>query len=322
MDVRMFTVGPVAENTYIFRRDGSDRALIVDPGDEADKLLGAIDALGREARRHPAHAHALRPRGRRGAGGEGHRRRGLGAEDRGRRARRHHELRAVARLRPVRVLRRRAHARGRRAARARRLRDRRAVHARPQPRPRDLLDPGRAGDLLRATCSSSSRSAAPTCPGGDYGTLLESIRTLVDTLPEETAVYPGHMGTTTLGAERATNPFLAELAAAVTEAPGAAGHARRAARGRAPPARARPRSRTRCSAAPGYEPFETPVVRGHRGVRARGGGVHRHRPEGDVHLRGQGRPLAHAAPRGHGRRSAAPTSSTACTSCPQPVKVW
>ena len=49
-------------------------------------------------------------------------------------------------------------------------------------------------------------------PGGDYGTLLESIRTLVDTLPVETAVYPGHMGTTTLGAERATNPFLAELA--------------------------------------------------------------------------------------------------------------
>src|SRR3954469_13391852 len=46
MDVRMFTVGPVAENSYIFRRDGSDRALIVDPGEEAPKLLGAIDALG------------------------------------------------------------------------------------------------------------------------------------------------------------------------------------------------------------------------------------------------------------------------------------
>jgi hydroxyacylglutathione hydrolase len=46
MDVRAFTVGPVAENSYIFRRDGSDRALIVDPGDEADKLLAAIDALG------------------------------------------------------------------------------------------------------------------------------------------------------------------------------------------------------------------------------------------------------------------------------------
>ncbi len=49
-------------------------------------------------------------------------------------------------------------------------------------------------------------------PGGDWGTLLESIRLLVDRLPPETAVYPGHMGTTTLGAERASNPFLAELA--------------------------------------------------------------------------------------------------------------
>jgi len=46
MDVRMFTVGPVQENTYIFRRDGSDRALIVDPGEEAPKLLGALDELG------------------------------------------------------------------------------------------------------------------------------------------------------------------------------------------------------------------------------------------------------------------------------------
>src|SRR6478736_9083626 len=46
MDVRMFTVGPVAENSYLFRLDGSDRALLVDPGDEADTLLGAIDSLG------------------------------------------------------------------------------------------------------------------------------------------------------------------------------------------------------------------------------------------------------------------------------------
>ena len=49
-------------------------------------------------------------------------------------------------------------------------------------------------------------------PGGDWGTLLESIRTLVDSFPPETTVYPGHMGITTLGAERASNPFLAELA--------------------------------------------------------------------------------------------------------------
>ncbi len=49
-------------------------------------------------------------------------------------------------------------------------------------------------------------------PGGDWPTLLESIRALVDTLPAETVVYPGHMGITNLGAERASNPFLAELA--------------------------------------------------------------------------------------------------------------
>ena len=48
MDVRSFTVGPVAENSYVFRRDGSDRALIVDPGEEADRLLAAIDELGVE----------------------------------------------------------------------------------------------------------------------------------------------------------------------------------------------------------------------------------------------------------------------------------
>jgi glyoxylase-like metal-dependent hydrolase (beta-lactamase superfamily II) len=49
-------------------------------------------------------------------------------------------------------------------------------------------------------------------PGGDWPTLLESIRGLVEALPGETTVFPGHMGVTTLGAEREHNPFLAELA--------------------------------------------------------------------------------------------------------------
>jgi len=48
-------------------------------------------------------------------------------------------------------------------------------------------------------------------PGGDGPTLIMSIRKLLDSHPDETTVYPGHMGMTTLGAERATNPFLAEL---------------------------------------------------------------------------------------------------------------
>jgi glyoxylase-like metal-dependent hydrolase (beta-lactamase superfamily II) len=50
-------------------------------------------------------------------------------------------------------------------------------------------------------------------PGSDWGTLLASIRMLVDTLPAETVVYPGHGSTTTLGAELARNPFLADLRA-------------------------------------------------------------------------------------------------------------
>jgi glyoxylase-like metal-dependent hydrolase (beta-lactamase superfamily II) len=50
-------------------------------------------------------------------------------------------------------------------------------------------------------------------PGGDWATLLSSIESLVDSFPAETTVYPGHMGITTLGRERATNPFLRELAA-------------------------------------------------------------------------------------------------------------
>ena len=48
-------------------------------------------------------------------------------------------------------------------------------------------------------------------PGGDWDTLLESIRLLVTSFPEHTRVLPGHMGVTTLGDEMATNPFLTEI---------------------------------------------------------------------------------------------------------------
>jgi hydroxyacylglutathione hydrolase len=48
-------------------------------------------------------------------------------------------------------------------------------------------------------------------PGGDWPTLLRSIESLIEEFPAETVVYPGHMGTTTLGREQATNPFLNEL---------------------------------------------------------------------------------------------------------------
>jgi hydroxyacylglutathione hydrolase len=50
-------------------------------------------------------------------------------------------------------------------------------------------------------------------PGADWDTLVASIRSLLDTLPPDTVVYPGHGPTTTLGDELARNPFLAELRA-------------------------------------------------------------------------------------------------------------
>jgi hydroxyacylglutathione hydrolase len=211
MDVRMFTVGPVAENTYIVRRDDSDRALIVDPGDEADKLLGAIDALGVTldgivlTHTHFDHVGAVAPVAK-----------ATGAEvwvpeveafvlaDINRFVpwpgigpfesyEAEHTLKGGERLElagfEIDVLSTPGHSPGHVTFS---IPDEAAVFS---------------GDVL------FQQSIGRTdLPGGDHATLLESIRMLVDTLPAETTVYPGHMGITSLGAERARNPFLAELA--------------------------------------------------------------------------------------------------------------
>ena len=214
MDVRMFTVGPVAENSYVLRREGSDRGLIVDPGDEADKLLGAIDGLGLTlegillTHTHFDHVGAVAPV----------------AEATGAEVwvpeteafvladinsfvpwpgfgpfesyEAEHTLKGGERLElagfTIDVVFTPGHSPGHVTFS---LPDERAVFS------GDVLFRGSVGrtDL----------------PGGDWDTLLESIRTLVDTLPEETTVYPGHMEVTSLGAERRTNPFLEELAARV-----------------------------------------------------------------------------------------------------------
>jgi glyoxylase-like metal-dependent hydrolase (beta-lactamase superfamily II) len=50
-------------------------------------------------------------------------------------------------------------------------------------------------------------------PGGDWDTLVESLRMLTERYPPETVVYSGHGPQTTLGAELARNPFLTELRA-------------------------------------------------------------------------------------------------------------
>lgn len=46
-------------------------------------------------------------------------------------------------------------------------------------------------------------------PGGNYAQLIESIKTKLLTLPDETVVYCGHGPSTTIGEERRSNPFLA-----------------------------------------------------------------------------------------------------------------
>jgi hydroxyacylglutathione hydrolase len=207
----MFTVGPVAENSFLFRRDGSDRALIVDPGDEADKLLAAIDGLGVTlegillTHTHFDHVGAVAPVAR-----------ATGAEvwvpklesfvladinsyvpwpDFGpfESYEAEHVLEGGERLElagfEIDVLFTPGHSPGHVTFS---IPDEAAIFS------GDVLFEGSVGrtDL----------------PGGDWGTLLESIRLLVDSLPPDTAVYPGHMGTTSLGAERTSNPFLAELA--------------------------------------------------------------------------------------------------------------
>jgi glyoxylase-like metal-dependent hydrolase (beta-lactamase superfamily II) len=49
--------------------------------------------------------------------------------------------------------------------------------------------------------------------GGDWETLLASVRSLLDRLPADTVLHPGHGPATTLGRELQSNPFLAELRA-------------------------------------------------------------------------------------------------------------
>ena len=48
-------------------------------------------------------------------------------------------------------------------------------------------------------------------PGGDYPAMLDTLSRVCLTLPDDTLVLPGHGPRTTIGAERATNPFLAGL---------------------------------------------------------------------------------------------------------------
>ena len=48
-------------------------------------------------------------------------------------------------------------------------------------------------------------------PGGNHADMLRSLRTKVQPLPDSVVVLPGHGPSSTIGAERRTNPFLEGL---------------------------------------------------------------------------------------------------------------
>lgn len=69
------------------------------------------------------------------------------------------------------------------------------------------------GALLSGDVLFAGSVGRTDLPGADWGTLLASIRSLVERYPPETEVHPGHGPPTTLGSELSSNPFLGELRA-------------------------------------------------------------------------------------------------------------
>lgn len=68
-----------------------------------------------------------------------------------------------------------------------------------------------AGELFVGDLLFAGSVGRVDVPGGNWETLLDSIRSLFDRFPPETIVYPGHGPATTLGRELQSNPFLGEL---------------------------------------------------------------------------------------------------------------
>jgi len=212
LDVRAFTVGPVQENSYIVRA-GPDamRAVIVDPGDEPGRLLQAIDALGVQIEAilithcHFDHIGAVAPVAK-ATGAPVYCpeiERSLLADvtrwtppgfgpfesyepEHTVRGGEHLSLAGLE----FDVIFTPGHSPGH------------VTYAVRSPAHPALL----SGDVL-----FQGSVGRVDLPGGDWPTLERSIGSLLAAYPPETVVYPGHMGVTTLGRERDSNPFLSEL---------------------------------------------------------------------------------------------------------------
>jgi hydroxyacylglutathione hydrolase len=211
LDVEMLTVGAIGENCFLFRRQGDDRLLVVDPGEEPERILVAIEATGAKVEAilvthcHFDHIGAVAPIAK-ATGAPVYCPEievpvladimsyvpwpGFGPYEsyeadeivRG------GETLELAGL-ELDVVFTPGHSPGHVTY---------AVRGEPAVFSGDVLFQGSVGRV--------------DLPGGDGPTLLASIGKLLDAYPDETVVHPGHMGLTTLGAERATNPFLGSLA--------------------------------------------------------------------------------------------------------------
>jgi len=211
LDVEMHTVGMVQENCFVVRAQGSDRAVIIDPGEEAPRLLQAIEQSGVTldaillTHTHFDHVGAVAPVAR-----------ATGAP-------------VYCPLLEVPV-----------------LQDVMAFVPWPGFGPYESWDPEHTvagGETLElaglrfdvvftpghspghVTYSVRGENALFSgdvlfegsvgridLPGGDGPTLMRSIAGLLERFDDATVVHPGHMGITTLGRERATNPFLTQPA--------------------------------------------------------------------------------------------------------------
>jgi hydroxyacylglutathione hydrolase len=210
LEVEMLTVGAIAENCFLLRREGSDRVLVVDPGEEAERILSAAAGIGTVEAILLTHCHfdhvgAVAPvAAATGAPvycpeievpvladimsfvpwpGFGPFESYDADETVG-----GGETLELAGL-ELDVIFTPGHSPG---------------HVTYSVRGEDALF---SGDVL-----FQGSVGRVDLPGGDGPTLMGSIQGLLDNHPDETVVYPGHMAVTTLGAERASNPFLASLA--------------------------------------------------------------------------------------------------------------
>ena len=208
MDIISLIVGFFQENAYLVRARGGDEGLIVDPGDEADRILEAVRRTGlRPTAIVSTHGHLDHV----GAAAELQEALGLPfwlhADDEFYLASLAEQALAFG-LPPVRAPRvdRYLEDGGELAVGAETVR---VIHL-PGHTPGGvgLYD----GEALIAGDTLFAGSVGRTdLPGGDWDVLRRTLRERLLALPDATRVYPGHGPPTTIGAERGSNPFLLDL---------------------------------------------------------------------------------------------------------------